>query len=830
MEKPNKQFMKTISVLNSIPYPPTFPEKQKQIHQFLIKKLETGMDNPCSDRMKKIYLQFLDHINYDELTKLVSKEFYNIEVMKTMSCFIHSVLDSEQDYIDYLTRPNVLKFKDKTNLLVFFTAFLTGKERILAFKYDNEDTLEEGMVGLLGVNSLRAIIPTFAWIYGFTKCNLPVFTKSGNKYEIVTACQQKVGYGKKDYIGMISEYVNGPTLIDYIRTPQSVNVKESGLKELLSALLTILYSLKYANEKMKYVHWDLHQNNVLMRELNVNNAYIYLPDENEYLWVGSHLATIIDYGLSSFEYEGKNISRYAYPQYGINPELSTSPLNDFFKLINSLYSITFNDYLKNKTNRFAMEKFKVVLKIYGYFLGTNDSNEMAEVNEAANKTFSIFPNAPNYTISDFVKNIGSNVTLDDIIKMIKNWTENYHLNLFTQNKPTTVLSCDTGACLDEFMIEKVIMSREQPLSLQEAVLLSSRLKNGNPKDQKYQKEKNILDNFLIDYVDKIYNIVQSYLVQQPNVSVDMIYLFNDLRLMEHQLKVLEIIMKDSDNKELLVRIQKQKEVIYKLVNEIYDHVEKSLKDKASDYNQTTYKPMSVENSSYLLLQNAFEDLAIKAKNAPKKEEKVRQEQKQEQKQGQKQGQKQEELFLYPESPKKGKISKGEKKQEELKIEEISEVPIPKSQPSTKQPGKSRSHISSIVIPVPVQGPVSSRMSTRSSTRSQGEMPSSIPLPPKQANIPTLGSSLPVESSSKNLFVIQLKKYEQLLNGQKGVFIKSNLRKGKVQNMYNFVLENKDLVNADPLLKSDIKKKMEWIKNLDSNYEEMIDQYMKQLNL
>ena len=141
-EKPIKHFENTISVLKGLTHP-TFPNKRKEIHKFLIQKLNAGL-NPCSDRMKKIYLQFLDHINYDELTKLVSKEFYNIQVMKTMTCIVNSVLTSEQDYIDYLTNPNVLKIDSKKlNLLVFFTAFLTGKERILAFKYDREDTLED---------------------------------------------------------------------------------------------------------------------------------------------------------------------------------------------------------------------------------------------------------------------------------------------------------------------------------------------------------------------------------------------------------------------------------------------------------------------------------------------------------------------------------------------------------------------------------------------------------------------------------------------------------------------------------------------------------------
>lgn len=799
----NTYFDESLYVLSKTNFP-TFVNKQAEVHKYLIDILNQYPDQ-CSDRMKNIYLKFLDRIDYEKLSVLVTKEFYNVEVMKTMSCLVNSVLTSEQDYIDYLTNPNVLKIDSKKmNLLVFFTSFLTGKDRILTFKYDKEDTLEEGMVGLLGLNSMRSIIPTFAWIYGFTKCNLPVFTKTGSKYEVVTACRDKVAYGEKNYIGMISEYIKGPTLYDYVKFEkpilQSSNVQEVGSKKLLSVLLTILYSLKYANEKIKYVHWDLHAYNVIMRELDTENSYIYLPDVDEYLWVGKHLATIIDYGLSSFEYNGVIISRYEYPEYGINPELTTSPLNDFFKLINSLYITTLTEYNKDRTNQITRENFKTVQEIFGLFVGTSSVDEIYKISNKSSQSYLTFPNAPKNTIEDFVQKT-SYVTLDMLIKSIKKIASDKKVNIVTKNKPSVVFSCDKSFCVEEDMMEKLLLTRDEPLTLKEASQLSKRL------DGTRNSDKKILDKFLVDYLDKIFNKISGYTNTKVKVGVDMIYLFNDLRIVENQLEILDTIARDTQNKELFDKIQKQKESIYKLINDTYDTVEKSLDQNESEFHRTTYSPEVQKRPMYLRLQSDFQDLVNKSKKPIQRSFSTKEE-----------------------------IKTKEKVSSPLKTETI--VAPPKSE-TVVVPSKSMTANAPIFVP---------RVSSRSSVRGvQGPavervkvepmMMSSIPVRQKERQIQeTTTSSVPVARQDatmegrKNMFMSQLKKYEQLLEGKKGVFIKSNLGKGKVQGMYNFIVLNKMILDNDPSLRAEIKKKMDLIKSIDDKYVDMIDGYMKQLSL
>lgn len=821
--KPVKYYRDAFNQLSSVSSKP-YKKKGEDVRNELIQLLK-NYPSPCSDRMKKLYLKFLDNIDYDKLSILVSQEFYNIDIMKTMTCLIDTILDSEQDFIDYLTNPTVLNVgSNKPNLLVFFTSFLEGKNRILAFKYDADDTLEEGMTGLLGLNSLRSIIPTFSWIYGFTKCNLPIFRKNKNKFEIVSACNETVEFKKRKYIGMISEYVKGPTVESYVK---DANVDG---KNLLSLILTVLYSLKYANERINYVHWDLHSQNILMRELDNRDSYIYLPDVDEYLWVGTNLATIIDYGFSSFVYDNKIISKFSRPDLGINPEASSSPMNDVFKIFSSLYLGLFDEHNKDRTNQRARDKFIIIQQLYGKILGTTDINDIYDFVYQMSKNYSIFPNGPKYPVEEFLK-IVSNTTIDSLIKNVQDIAIDKNLNLVIKKKPTVVLSCDKSPCLDEDMLEKILLTRDEPLTLREGKILSTRLIES--KDEAiYKKDKKALDIFLKNYMDKIFNKINSYLNVKPMKDINTIYLFNDLRLLEKEISKIEEIVNVIDDREVQQRLNMQKDIIYQLVKEMYDFADKSLTSYEGQFTDDLYAPQDKKYSSTLKLSSIFQDLDRKAKTIPSK----------------------------PKSPEKimaPLVGQGIKTATEVKEEEIEELEKSLQQMMTSQKPKSPKRSSPKKATEPIREgkqevPISEKRLGRSDKPSPsgpirlspGKAPlSSAPLastksltsaPRPRLSKPQTTLSLPKmdkspKSGSSQAFKDMLNKYEKLMEGKRGTFIKSNLSKTKVQNMGKFILENKKIVDSDAGLKVYIVSKLESIKNIDSNYKDLIDYYLKQLN-
>jgi hypothetical protein len=778
-------------------------EKSRKAHLELDKKRKV-LPEPCSKKMKDLFQTMLDKVDYEKLSTLVSMEFYNMDIMNTMKCLIHSVLESEQDFIDYIKNPNVLGIggSKQDTLLVFFSALMNGKNRVLAFKYDGEDTLEEGMTGLLALNSLRSVIPTFSWIYGFTKCNLPIFKKENNKYQIVMACNHTVEFNNKDYIGMISEYIEGPTLEDYTKAPSDIRVKETNGKELLSAILTLLYSLKYANQRFEYVHWDLHTKNVLMRKLQNKDSYIYLPDSDEYLWVGDHLATIIDYGFSSFrDKDGEIISRFQRPDLGINPEVSHSPLNDFLKLINGLLYITANNHNKFPSKE-SNEKLNAVKRLYTMFTGIQNMNDMVEFYKMIAPVYHIFPNhSSTYNIDKFTK-----YTIDDLIQEIKNMDK----TLVVKKKPSVVLSCEKSICLSEDMIESVVMTKSQILTMKEASQMIRRTKGLESSDDRKK-----LERFVVNYLDELFLKMDKYENVKPEVQLNMIYLFNDLRLIDQALVKLEEIAFKLKDKKLENRIESYK----KTLNEWTDIFRSSAIESLDKYDDVLIDKLYGPMKQKFNLVSTLKDNIKSGKGRAKKED-------------------EEEMDIVDitESPiqyskkkspqRKQTSSRGKEEVEEGEILEITDSPIM----TTYKPPQ-------IFIPGSTRKTPSSRKTLE---KMYQDFESTIPLEESMRQM-TLGPVMEAEKSTKKRksespksreynFVVNLEDYERPLMGKKGKFIKTNLNKTKIENMYQFILSNKKIIDGNSQLKTDIIRKAEELKVIDNKYEKLIDQFISRLRI
>ena len=581
---------------------PDFHQKSEEIHQFLIDLIDKR-PNECSDKMKEIYLSHLHQIDYKKLSQIVSTQFYNMDIMKTMTCLISIVLNKEQDMIDMLSDIKVLDTKKKVNLLLFFTNLLNGdqlvdkKDRILAFKYDAEESLDEGMIGLIALNSLREAIPTFSWIYGFTKCNLPIFKKKNNKYEIVTACNQKVKFGNRDYIGVISEYISDLTLKDYLHQPDVTSI------QICSVLLTIFISLKYANRSYKFVHWDLHSQNILMRRLEKKNNYIYLPHEKLYLWVGDKLATIIDYGFSSVERNGKIISKYSRPDLGMNPEVSTSPMNDVLKIVQSLYLETFEIHDEDRSDKRKQINFVILQNILQKMLNIKDVQDTYLFVEMTSKNYLLFPNIPNgQTIDTFF-----HTTLDELIEYVAESAP----GIMTDKKPSNVLSCQNEKCPNVDEIGSTLLTRNELLTLSDAEELVTVLKKNTPE----------LNLFIDNYLDKLFLKIESYMKQKPEKSAEIVFVLNEIRLSENELQRLHEIAETVKNEKLRKRIEEQQTMINEMIDNFYLLAKQSISDdeiREKMILPQIYAPERKKLSSIAKLQDSFSKLSTKSKTIASK--------------------------------------------------------------------------------------------------------------------------------------------------------------------------------------------------------------------
>jgi hypothetical protein len=398
-----------------------------------------------NDEFLKVLKGASSFIDYKKFSELIRTQFYNTRIMEILTCLLFTQFLNPQNFKPLTEQVKIWEGEnEKEDLVIFFSNLFQGNQKIFAFKYEGNFTLHEAFVGLFCGNEMRNILPTFVWTYGYTNCNLP-YIASG---KLVQGCVRPVNYGldansKTEYVGLITEFVEGPSLYDYLEQDITVN-------QFKSMILTVLYSLKYANDKFHFVHWDLHYSNVIMRKLEQDNYYLYLPNENKYLWVGNYLATIIDYGSASFEYQDKLISNYFRYDLGIRPDLTSSPLNDIMKLFSSIYS-------KIENQPKLLKVFQRIFTSLTGILSSDYTNKFLKIYE---DNFDIYPNFENALIEDQL--------IEDIDGLIQ-YVENQSLDLMKETKPENVLSCLKSKCLGSNELYQQVVNREEIYTITEFV-------------------------------------------------------------------------------------------------------------------------------------------------------------------------------------------------------------------------------------------------------------------------------------------------------------------------------------------------------------------------
>jgi hypothetical protein len=398
----------------------------------------------CSKDLQIYYRNKYPLINYKLLNKYTKEKFYDVNIMKIASCIV-SLLTSEKYTLSKIINPVMINDSDIEKKYIAFSSLIDTDDSQIVFKYDRKEfVLHEGIVGLYVGNEMRKILPTFVWTYGFTSCNLPIYTgKSyGGKTKVVTACNRKTEFtkiqNKKEYIGLISENINGIDLGEYLKN------EGDNQKNLYSIILIILYSLNEAYNRFKFVHWDLHINNIMMRKYYKSTGYIEFGDK--YIKIpGNYIPTIFDFGISSFEREDKVYGNYEFTIHGVHPEKGT-PFIDAIKFLVSLF-----DVYVVRTDTESKKIHYILNKILSLIFVDDMS-----------KTVDLLPYGylPN---SDYVKNYRFIDFIKDVNTIIKE--NGFDLILNNVNK-RDIISCKNGECnLFEKELEKELFNREKILSL-----------------------------------------------------------------------------------------------------------------------------------------------------------------------------------------------------------------------------------------------------------------------------------------------------------------------------------------------------------------------------
>jgi hypothetical protein len=187
---------------------------------------------------------------------------------------------------------------------------------------DNEELLHEFIIGLLCTNELRLMyhIPNFAFLFGIFKCSTPLVKDN----KIISICSNPNSNSIRNYI--IYEHINGISFKDFLY--------KCNIKQFMYTFIQILLALNVALEKFEYSHYDLHQDNIIMRSFPHNEFYTICYVDGIKHYCESHIPfipTLIDFGFSHIK-----INNEHYGHECINANVFPDrimPLFDTYKLL-----------------------------------------------------------------------------------------------------------------------------------------------------------------------------------------------------------------------------------------------------------------------------------------------------------------------------------------------------------------------------------------------------------------------------------------------------------------------------------------------------------------
>ena len=305
--------------------------------------------------------QYMKGENLDLLKGVFSTIFLSRGENGGVPYLNHSIVEILKDFKLATDKPSaegyalLSSFKSIKDLVVIKTA---------RKRETNLNILYEYFIGINGINPLRKLIPNFAYTLASFRCNpLPITNTNINMNKICTNDRKDPRY----YI--IYEKINGMSLNSFctrIKTNHDCD-------KIISYLIQIALALQIAQQESDIIHYDLHTENVILREIDEKKIISYVINGIVYNIETDKIPTIIDYGFSHFIYKDMPFGTDSFLHLGINPTKACKG-HDLYKLMMFTCSIIFS-YNKN-----LFERIKWILLYYDGIDNYNIVNSIKQNN------------------------------------------------------------------------------------------------------------------------------------------------------------------------------------------------------------------------------------------------------------------------------------------------------------------------------------------------------------------------------------------------------------------------------------------------------------------
>lgn len=281
---------------------------------------------------------------------LDGKTSYEPSVQRALECFSDSIFEwgsepQSQKLIEIYnkwvveslqlgraTTGSVHRFSFDDNPLFAVKVPLKENEKISNLSH-------EAIVGIYGLNPLKAIVPNFMHVYSSFTCSPPLL--SGKITEINPKKDTRPVFSlcPADTPGAVTHLVieNIQESVTMGRWIKNTQITPS---HFLQVYLQVINALRVAYNFCDYTHYDLHQDNVMIQEKMHDYVVPFFDSKGEHRYIRTRLIPrIIDYGSSHVEIDGVDFGTVLFDgqeEYGVYTT-NSFPMHDAYRFLYASY-------------------------------------------------------------------------------------------------------------------------------------------------------------------------------------------------------------------------------------------------------------------------------------------------------------------------------------------------------------------------------------------------------------------------------------------------------------------------------------------------------------
>jgi hypothetical protein len=353
-------------------------EIQTQDYNLILTELKEIRKKKSIYNLKSISRKYSKYIstNYfygNPMMSLVEIINYITTIKKTRKILFNSI-------VKWFSVPEKLHV-DSTQSIIYLMELKHSRDKIIdiILKIDRKSTeknsYREYFITLTQLNKLRYYLPNFMMTYGQFKCIKP--SVSTEKIYFKKMCKPKGNY--VNYT--LYERIVGISLETYLT---SYKLK---YENFINCFVQLLFALEKAQEECGFTHFDLHYDNIILKESDISEYDVYCNGVKYTVEVDDYIPVIIDYGHACVKKYNGNTYRYIgygdFPEHGMMNFIV--PGYDMYKIMYfCIYKLDQEIQNNSETSSESKKIFSMFKKIFAYFYGKSDPYSLFENNELNN--------------------------------------------------------------------------------------------------------------------------------------------------------------------------------------------------------------------------------------------------------------------------------------------------------------------------------------------------------------------------------------------------------------------------------------------------------------